>query len=73
MTLDDITFPINFLIINNLLRLLMLKYFGSGPQVKGYFQPCTKSIGKLIYLIIVINLFDLKKIAVAILLKMACN
>jgi hypothetical protein len=39
----------------------MLKYFGSGPQVKGHFRPCTKSIGKLIYSIIVINLFDLKK------------
>jgi hypothetical protein len=65
MTLDDITSPINFSTIDNLLKLLMLKYFGGGPQVKGHFWPCTKSIGKLIYLIIVITLFDLKKFVVA--------
>ncbi len=37
MTLDDITSPINFSTIDNLLKLLMLKYFGGGPQVKGHF------------------------------------
>jgi hypothetical protein len=61
MMFNDITSLINLLTIYQLEKLLMLKKNLEVVPIEGRFQLFIKLVGKLIYLVIIINLFKFKQ------------